>query len=430
MLQLKLGFIAVRNRTANEKISLENARMREREFFRGHIASSVVGSDRLGISALINRLADLYADRVQEKLPQIRKEIQNKLERVRQQLSNFPVVLDTHHARSAKYQELIDLFVDDILKSRLSNGDQFCSLVNVFHVKFAKFQKILDMQTKFLYGSDYFAKVRKAMSDCAGEQLPNFVPNPLLKRFVNEKIEELWRTTKALINDCHAKTLEFLLNDKNNDKYEENCFLLKLLPAFSNFIELYLNKQRQSTMDQLQGLMKIEKNDPYTVNKTYMELIGKFKSERRAKLTDKKNSNDDQAVHDMVESIRSYWEIIRKRFLDYVTLSVRDRFVFSVCDGVRERLRKVPFEQCDFVDSYLAEDAHIRDQREKLQQLHDQLLKCLDILGGRKVTDTSLSVLPTIKSELDELMGELDDDDVNEAHDVRLPSSSSSTCST
>lgn len=409
MLQLKLGFIAVRNRTADEKMNLKNARKREKQFFRGHIASSVVGSHCLGIDALINRLADLYADRVQKTYPLMRNEVQNKLDQCRQQLTKFPMALDTSTARLAKYHEVIDVFVENILKARLSVSDEFSSLVNVFHGKFAKFQKILDKQTNLLYSNSYFSKISDAMAACAGEQLPNFLPHPLLKRFVNEKIEELWRTTKALINDCFATTLAFLSDDNDDQSYEEDFFLAKLLPAFSDIIKSYMNDQRQNTLDQLQGLIKIEKNDPYTMNSVYMESIGKFKSERATVRDDMENSNDDRAVYDMLDSIRSYWEVIRKRFLDYATLSVRDRFVFSVCDGVRERLRKVPSEQCDFVDGFLAEDAHTRAQRKKLQQTHDQLLKCLDILGGRKYTDsisTSASV-PSMDNELDAIMEEL-----------------------
>ncbi len=99
VLQLKLGFIATRNRTAKEKITLKNARKREKQFFRRHIASSVVGLHCLGIDALINRLADLYADRVQSTFPKMRQEIQNKLELVTEQLIKFPVALEHPSAR-------------------------------------------------------------------------------------------------------------------------------------------------------------------------------------------------------------------------------------------------------------------------------------------------------------------------------------------
>ncbi len=73
--------------------------------------------------------------------------------------------------------------------------------------------------------------------------------------------------------------------------------------------------------------------------------------------------------------------------MDYAALSLRAGCVFDVCPGIRERLRSIPSEQCDFVDSYLAEDVYIRTKRKKLQQTKERLEKVDAILGGHSVTD-------------------------------------------
>lgn len=401
VLQLKLGFIAVRNRTVEEKMNLKNARKREKEFFRGHIASSAVGTHCLGIDALINRLADLYADRIQNTFPQMRKEIQNKLDTVREQLIKFPVDLDTPIARIAKYHELADLYVENVLKARFSAfGDDHTSLVNILHRKFKTFQEILEKQTKELHTEQYFHKISCAMSSCAGEQLPNFLPYPLMKRFIEEKIGQLWHTTKSLVNDCFFATSGLLLNNDNDQSPQEDMWLEKLLPAFHDIVDSYLGEQRQVVLDQLEALINLEKNEPYTMNDAYMKKL-----EQR----DDDDDDDDttrtyeEAVDDMVQSIRSYWDVIQKRFLDYATLTIRARFIFLVCDGVRDRLRRVPSEQCDFVDSYLAEDAHTRTQRKNLQQTFDLLQKVLGILGGQKLVDARGTAILPVKNELDEI---------------------------
>ncbi|XP_037048155.1 interferon-induced GTP-binding protein Mx-like [Bradysia coprophila] len=411
VLQLKLGFIAVRNRTADEKMTLKEAREREKHFFRGHLASSVVGSDCLGIDALINRLADLYADRVQKTFPQMRKEVQHKLDQVREQLSKFPEALDSPIARLGKYHELVDFFVENVLKVRLSLGNEDSSLVNILHGKFSKFEKILITQKKALATCPYFAKVKNAMSTCAGEQLPNFLPNTLLKRFVEEKINELWSTTKSLVNDCFSTTLGFLSID--DGQHKSNYLLQKLQPAFSEVVRLHLNEQKKSALDQLRGLIDLEKNDPYTMNNSYMEMVQTSKADRPA---NSEVDNDDQGVDDMIDSIRSYWEVVRRRFLDYATLSIRDRFAFSVCNGVRDRLRNIPSEQCDFVDGYLADDAATRAQRGKLQQTYDQLHKCLEILGGRKLIDGNSNVAIVDDNELDAIF-----DKLNQNEEEKIP---------
>ncbi|CAF4528991.1 unnamed protein product [Rotaria sp. Silwood2] len=55
--KLTLGFVAVRNRSTDEKMTLEDARKREKEFFHQHPASTIAGWHCLGINVVINRLA-------------------------------------------------------------------------------------------------------------------------------------------------------------------------------------------------------------------------------------------------------------------------------------------------------------------------------------------------------------------------------------
>lgn len=401
--QLKMGFIAVRNRTDHEKITLKDAREREKQFFRSHVASTIAGPHCLGIDALMNRLADLYADCVQRTFPQVRKEVQSKFDQVCEQLSKFPEALDSPISRLAKYHELVDFYVENVLKVRLSLGNGDSSLVNILHGEFKKFEKILVNQTNALSSSSYIKKVKEAMSTCAGEQLPNFLPHTLLKRFIEEKINELWNTTKILVNKCYCATLGYLLID--NGRHKNNFLLQKLQPAFFEVVRSYLNEQKKSALDQLQGLIDLEKNDPYTMNNAYMAKILKCKSQQPAKL---ENDTDDRRT-EMLNSIRAYWEVVRKRYLDYATLSIRNRFAFCVCSGVRDRLRRIPSEQCDFVDIYLAEDAGTRAQRENLQQSYDQLHKCLIILGGRKFNDETSNVAPDY--QLDALLDKSNQDE-------------------
>jgi hypothetical protein len=418
VLHLKLGFVAVRNRSTDEKISLEDSRKREKEFFCQHPASSTVGWYCLGIDALINRLADLYSDRVKETFPKMRRDIQTKLKEVREQLSKFPPDLETPSERLAKYHELADFYVENILKIRFSSSSdgQHLSMINTLHGRFKKFEEIIHKHTQELFSSTYRSKVRNAMAACFGEQLPNFLPHPVLKRLMCEKLDQLWQVTNILINECFLMTTRLLVNS-DTDACKGDILLNKLLPAFRNVFILYLNERNQAVHDQLQGLIQLEKHEPYTMNHYYMDTVSKFKErlpkEKSNNTTEKKShtsvlkdddelmfdsiSNDEQAVQDMLISIFSYWKVLTKRFMDYAALSLRAGCDFDVCPGVRERLRRVPIEQCDFVDSYLAEDVYIRTKRKQLQQTKERLEKVDAILGGHNGTgagkDTSTDTM-------------------------------------
>ncbi|CAF1640932.1 unnamed protein product, partial [Didymodactylos carnosus] len=280
-----------------------------------------------GIDALINRLADLYSDRVREIFPKMKHDIQKKLKEVRDQLEKLPPSLETASARLTKYYELAEFYIDKILKQRFtssSDGRHPISLINNLHIKFKQFENVIHGQSRELFTDKYRVKVRDAMSACFGEQLPNFLPHPVLKRLIGEKLDQLWTVATLLINECFHKTMSILL-ENDREECHDDILLLKLLPLFRHIAIDYLNDKKQAINDQLKELIRLEKHDPYTLNHYYMDTITKFKdylAQKRAENGVKKSSssttdyddilmfdsvsNDDQAVQDMLVSIYTY----------------------------------------------------------------------------------------------------------------------------
>ena len=422
--KLNLGFIAVRNRSAEEKISLQEARRREKEFFRQHPASASVGWHCLGVDALINRLADLYADRIKETFPKMRKDVHAKLKDVRHQLEKFPPALETSHARLAKYYELSEFYVENILQVRFSSSHDGSrvSMANTLHTKLKHFEVLVNKLTKQISTPEFKQKVQQAMAACFGEQLPNFLPHPVLKRLIGEKLDQLWRITDALINECF-RLVAGLLVENDVSACDGDILLKKLLPAFRDIVISYLQEKNRLIHSQLQELIRIEKHDPYTTNHYYMNSINKYTAEfadRKAGKTvtklDEEDlqlynviSNDDQAVQDMVTSIYCYWKVLIKRFIDYTALFLRAGCDFDVCQDIRERLRRMPGEQFDFVDLYLTEDVYTQTQRKQLQQTKARLEKVDAILGGHSTANLESYALKeaTSASSLDALEKEL-----------------------
>ncbi|CAF3357971.1 unnamed protein product [Rotaria socialis] len=198
-----------------------------------------------------------------------------------------------------------------------------------------------------------------------------------------------------------------VLSEHDEKACSDNILLLKLLPFFRDLLQSYLNYKRQIVYDQLQELIRLEKQDPYTINHCYTTTIKNFEMQRTeeklpkssskndssGEATDeddelmfKSSSNDDEAVQDMLTSIRVYWKLLLQRFIDYAALSIRAGCVFDICPDIRKRFRQVPTEQVDFVDAYLMEDAFVRTKRQQLQQARERLKKVDAILGGSSST--------------------------------------------
>ena len=413
---LKLGFIAVRNRSTDEKLSLSDARIREKEFFHEHPASTTVGWNCLGVDALINRLAELYSDRVRDTFPKMREEVQAKLKEVNEQLSKLPPDLETPQARLAKYYELVDFYVENILRMRLesSNDDRHPSMVNSLHEKFKQLEKTAGIQKRQFFSDSYRLKVRGAMSACFGEQLPNFLPYPVFKRLIHEKLDQLREAIEILINDCFRMT-QSVLSEKDEETCNNDILMLKLLPTFRHLLISYLNEKSQTVHSQLQELIRLEKHDPYTINHYYMDtttrLRSNIKGNNKAGFTsffpittnngdDDDNklfldaiSNDDQAVQEMMISLYAYWNLLLKRLIDYTALFVRAECVFDICAGMRERLRQIPIQQTDFIDACLAEDTQDRNRRKQLQQSKERLGKVHGILGDSTIATHDTNII-------------------------------------
>ncbi|UJR18158.1 hypothetical protein I4U23_005058 [Adineta vaga] len=401
--RLKLGFVAVRNRSTDENISLEDARNREQEFFNQHPALLSVPQNCLGIDALINRLTVLYSDHVKETFPNIRHNIQIQLVEVDEQISKLPPDLRTTAARLTAYNELVDAYVEKILKVRLmgSNRGERISTINILHQKFVTFRKNIRKQRRELFSNEYRVKVQQELVKCSGEQLPNFHCSSMLKQFICDKLDQLWDATNKLINDCFLTTV-YQLSQEEEDACKDNALLSKIIRIFHQVTCTYMNEKKEVVLSQLKELIELDQNDPYTINTSYMDFVEKYKGplERNEPTTaptsfciadgtdDKEDdellfaaiSTDDQAVKQMLISIYSYWHLLIKRFIDYVTLSLRAGCVFAVCPNVRQRLRQIAIQRCDLIDKYLAEDDYIRDRRRKLQDLKERLEKAYTIL--------------------------------------------------
>jgi len=405
VLHLKLGFVAVRNRSTKENISIEEAHEKEQKFFSDHPASTAAGWNCIGINALINRLATVYSERVKETFPKLRNDIRIRLKDVTDQLSKLPPQLQTTAERAALYNEMVDLYVEKILKPPLmgSNDARHGTMVNILHQKFEKFRLTLRQQRAELFATEYCSKIEEEMKESAGEQLPNFLSSAILKKCIWAKLDQLWNETEKLINDCFRITVMQLRKSEDNAS-KDNFLLSKLIGLFRDISVSLLKEKKESVYNQSKDLIELDRNEPYTNNTAYMYIFEKYKRPPPAQntapsfgaptmtstgnisdddddmLTYKQGSSDAQAVKQMLLSIYSYWKYLTKRFIDYTALSIRTGCVFSICPVVQQRLRRLPVEHLDLIEKYLADDDFTRNKRKQCQKTKETLEKVYKIL--------------------------------------------------
>ena len=89
---LKLGYVGMINRSKQDrvnKLSLAEAKIKEKEFFKSHSAYNDLSSELLGTEALINKLTKLYFKMVKENCPIIVNEINERIKKVEKELTDL-----------------------------------------------------------------------------------------------------------------------------------------------------------------------------------------------------------------------------------------------------------------------------------------------------------------------------------------------------
>ena len=75
-IKLKLGYIAVKNRNQQQVdngISMEEARLHERQFFESNALVADLDSSLWGMDTVIERIVDIQSQKVSESIPKVRR---------------------------------------------------------------------------------------------------------------------------------------------------------------------------------------------------------------------------------------------------------------------------------------------------------------------------------------------------------------------
>eukprot|EP00798_Chlamydomonas_sp_ICE-L_P009996 gene9996-7880_t len=109
---LNLGYYVVKNpdqEQLNEKISFEDARKRETEFFAGHEHWSMLQQERRGTNNLRKALSDMLIKRMHEELPALRRNANDRLQNIEAELKAMPPAItdDPDHLFQRLVVELV-----------------------------------------------------------------------------------------------------------------------------------------------------------------------------------------------------------------------------------------------------------------------------------------------------------------------------------
>ena len=203
--------------------------------------------------------------------------------------------------------------------------------------------------------SEFLTDVKTNIAKHRGRALPNFPSFDVFVNYMREYVDNWEKPTKEIAQTmcAHADTLltDVVAKDPTLSKHQMLRILVqKCLREVRKELETLL----VSSLD----IVLANERQPSTVNHYYMDTLNKIRNRRLTlridnALDDDKQysakevrtiiagvtaqtvgnvSNDTQEAQDMVDSLRSYWKVANKRFVDNVRQCLDEAFVKQLAD--------------------------------------------------------------------------------------------------
>ena len=280
-----LGAVALRNRTQAELdkgATAADVNASELAFFKSNAAlNALSASDKeshLGVSALVNRLVTIQAERVKEALPGIIKAVGARLKEQLTLLSKLPPECKTESECTLAFVEIInklDARIQEVCKADYSRVKDFSLASEVIEGKasklhmmprlqefFDKFDKrVREVESTPIFADEFRKRIRDAMEETKGVALPDCLSDEIFADLVGTAVDDMREPALDLIEAVFKYTTDF-------------CAALRVeyiskVPALESVcgvaIDDFLENARICCINHVKEQLKLEA-DPYVLN--------------------------------------------------------------------------------------------------------------------------------------------------------------------
>jgi hypothetical protein len=295
-LSLSLGCVAVLNRKQEEidaKVSFEEMRRREENFFQANPAFADVPKEYLGSRELIKKLVSIQQDRIRITLPLVIEGVKAKIQMKREELKQIPAAILTETDTRIAFNEILRNYrtaVEQRAKGDYEiKSDQVVQAFDphtrdkwddriAYHLKMIgkwaseEIHKILSSFSSQNQG----AKILQSIEENYGGGLPNFPSSNIIQQLYQPYHKKLETPCKSLVvwveqymTSCLAYILETVLP-------AEASYKLPLSRELNKIIKGVIENSKEKCMENVEQMLKMEEK-VFTVNPHYMAIFKNMK---------------------------------------------------------------------------------------------------------------------------------------------------------
>ncbi|KAM3229660.1 hypothetical protein ACQJBY_060468 [Aegilops geniculata] len=340
-----LGYVCVRNRIGDE--TYDQARVEEEKLFKYHPLLSKIDKSMVGIPVLAQRLMQIQATIIAKCLPDIVKQINDRLSRSSTELNQMPPDL---------------VSISDVVREFIRLVKQVCSSLEKILVRgefdefpddcrfhgTARIAEMLNAYAKKLpsevprRGNHVFLMEEvRVLEETKGVNLPNFLPRSAFLVLLKKKVETVMQVPHDVVNEVweYVEDLVLKIVLHRTDNYPQ------VQSSCRRAVQTLMEKARARSAQHIEELIEMELVADFTANpdymKTWCEIMEGHERFMEAVVDNSKpaivklacfgevnvshlrvNSELAGQAFDLSARLTAYWKIIVLRLIDGLALHV------------------------------------------------------------------------------------------------------------
>ncbi|KAK9735793.1 hypothetical protein RND81_04G228300 [Saponaria officinalis] len=401
-----LGYVCVRNRIGEE--TYEEARIEEARLFETHPLLSKIDKSIVGIPMLAHNLVEIQANIISKCLPNIVRQINDKLTANVAELNNMPQHLSSIPEAMAAFMQVMGSAKESLRKILIRGEyDEFPEDDNMHAT--ARLADILsDFSNKLLFFGipkenprDFLIEEVRVLEESKGIGLPNFIPRSGFITILHRKIVGIYGMPFGFMADAWAYIETVVVNVlmKHCDNYPP------LQPSTKRAANNLIAKMKELSIARVKEIVEMEKLADYTCNPEYMITWNKLMAcqEQFMKIVENGSENPvmeiegfgridvghmrqykevAQQAFDMKLRMTAYWKIVLRRLVDSMALHL----LFSIQNLVNKDLEVEIVNELmgpygDGIKRLLEESPSVAGKRDRLNKSIKLLKQSKDVVS-------------------------------------------------
>ncbi|WVZ83861.1 hypothetical protein U9M48_030957 [Paspalum notatum var. saurae] len=408
-----LGYVCVRNRVGDE--TYDEARAAERRLFAEHPLLSRIDRSMVGIPTLAARLTQIQASIIAKCLPDIVKQINDKLSRSSDELGQMPPDLSTVADAVREFYHIVKQ-VRASLEKVLVRGefDEYPDDSKLHGT--ARIAEMLDDYASKLPAAHcpageaepFLAEEMRVLEETKGINLPNFLPRSALLVLLKKKVESIVHVPHHLVSKVwdYVEDLVMGVLQRHAQSYPQ------VQPSCRRAIQSLMDKARARSAQHVKELIDMELVADYTANPDYTaKWNGMMTAQGHERFLEAVDDHSKPAVvellgfgevdvshlrppqqhklavagqaFDLKARLAAYWSCVVLRLVDGLALHV----LYSVKRLVEKDLEdelaaQVLGSNMDGVERMLVPTPATAAKRERLRKSISLLRECRELVAG------------------------------------------------